>query len=119
MPIHILGAFAFGCLAGALRETSDIYISASLHGGIMTSYTFLSIYTSELILNISLFISWFIFFYLLAIFFHESENPKPRAMGEQSDEMRATQRKDNCKPPKVYAEGRAAILNRLPLAYRS
>ncbi|MEM1583226.1 MAG: CPBP family intramembrane glutamic endopeptidase [Nitrososphaerota archaeon] len=75
MPIHILGAFAFGCLAGALREASDIYVSASLHGGIMTSYTFLSIYTSELILNISLFISWFIFFYILGIFFHESENP--------------------------------------------
>ena len=74
MPIHILGAFAFGCLAGALREASDIYVSASLHGGIMTAYTFLSIYTSELILNISLFISWLIFFYLLAIFFHESEN---------------------------------------------
>ncbi len=74
MPIHILGAFAFGCLAGALREASDIYVSASLHGGIMTAYTFLSIYTSELTLNISLFISWLIFFYLLAIFFHESEN---------------------------------------------
>ncbi|MEM1769596.1 MAG: CPBP family intramembrane glutamic endopeptidase [Nitrososphaerota archaeon] len=75
MPIHILGAFAFGCLAGALREASDIYVSASLHGGIMTSYTFLSIYTSDLILSISLFISWFIFFSLLAVFFHESENP--------------------------------------------
>ncbi|MEM1977199.1 MAG: CPBP family intramembrane glutamic endopeptidase [Nitrososphaerota archaeon] len=74
MPIHILGAFAFGCLAGALREASDIYVSTSLHGGIMTAYTFLSIYTSELTLNISLFISWLIFFYLLAIFFHESEN---------------------------------------------
>jgi len=80
MPIHILGCFVFGCLAGALREASDIYTSASLHGGIMTAYTFLSIYTSELILNISLSISWFIFFYLLAIFFHESENLKPRAM---------------------------------------
>ncbi len=80
MPIHILGTFAFGCLAGALREASDIYVSASLHGGIMTAYTFLSIYTSELILNISLFISWFIFFYLLTIFFHESENLKPRTM---------------------------------------
>ncbi|MEM2836152.1 MAG: CPBP family intramembrane glutamic endopeptidase [Candidatus Bathyarchaeia archaeon] len=80
MPIHILGCFAFGCVAGALREASDIYIPASLHGGIMTAYTFLSIYTSELILNVSLAISWFIFFYLLAIFFHESENPKPRAM---------------------------------------
>ncbi|MEM2234673.1 MAG: CPBP family intramembrane glutamic endopeptidase [Desulfurococcaceae archaeon] len=76
MPIHILGAFAFGCLAGAVREASDIYISASLHGGIMTSYTFLSIYTSELILNISLFTSWFIFFYLLTIFLRESENLK-------------------------------------------
>lgn len=77
MPIHILGAFAFGCLAGAVREASDIYISASLHGGIMASYTFLSIYTSELILNISLFTSWFIFFYLLTIFLRESENLKP------------------------------------------
>ncbi|MEM1981958.1 MAG: CPBP family intramembrane glutamic endopeptidase [Candidatus Hadarchaeales archaeon] len=76
MPIHILGCFAFGCLAGALREASDIYVSASLHGGIMTSYTFLSIYTSELILNITLFISWFIFFYLLAIFLQESEESK-------------------------------------------
>ncbi|MEM0244547.1 MAG: CPBP family glutamic-type intramembrane protease [Zestosphaera sp.] len=37
MFIHILGCFAFGCLAGALREASDIYTSASLHGGIMTS----------------------------------------------------------------------------------
>jgi len=75
MPIHILGCFAFGCLAGALREASDIYVSVSLHGGIMTSYTFLSIYTSEWILNITLFISWFIFFYLLAIFLQESKNP--------------------------------------------
>lgn len=81
MPIHILGCFAFGHLAGAIREASDIYVSASLHGGIMTSYTFLSIYTNELILNISLFISWFIFFHLLTTFFHESENLKLRAVG--------------------------------------
>ncbi|MEM1895406.1 MAG: CPBP family intramembrane glutamic endopeptidase [Acidilobaceae archaeon] len=81
MPIHILGAFAFGYLAGAIREASDIYTSASLHGGIMTSYTFLSIYTNELILNISLFTSWLIFFYLLTVFFHESENLKLRAVG--------------------------------------
>ncbi|MBS7604747.1 MAG: CPBP family intramembrane glutamic endopeptidase [Candidatus Bathyarchaeia archaeon] len=80
MPLHILGCFAFGCVAGAIREASDIYILASLHGGIMTAYTFLSIYTSELILNVSLAISWFIFFYLLAIFFHESENLKAGAM---------------------------------------
>ncbi|MEM4473148.1 MAG: CPBP family intramembrane glutamic endopeptidase [Archaeoglobaceae archaeon] len=80
MPIHILGCFAFGCLAGALREASDIYVPASLHGSIITAYTFLSIHTSELILNISLFISWFIFFYLLTIFFHESENLKPKIM---------------------------------------
>ncbi|MEM0049880.1 MAG: CPBP family intramembrane glutamic endopeptidase [Candidatus Bathyarchaeia archaeon] len=80
MPLHILGCFAFGCLAGAMREASDIYTSASLHGGIMTAYTFLSIYTSELILNVSLAVSWFIFFYLLAIFFHESENLKAGAM---------------------------------------
>ncbi|MEM2005879.1 MAG: hypothetical protein QXK83_07405, partial [Zestosphaera sp.] len=79
MPIHILGCFAFGYLAGAIREASDIYVSASLHGGIMTSYTFLSIYTNELILNASLFASWFIFFYLLAIFLRESENLKLEA----------------------------------------
>ncbi len=70
--------FAFGCLAGAIREASDIYISASLHGGLMTSYAFLSIYTNEFILNISLFISWSIFFRLLDIFFRESENLKLR-----------------------------------------
>ncbi|MEM0038682.1 MAG: CPBP family intramembrane glutamic endopeptidase [Zestosphaera sp.] len=79
MPIHILGCFAFGHLAGAIREASDIYVSASLHGGIMTSYTFLSIYTNELILNTSLFTSWFIFFHLLAIFLRESENLKLEA----------------------------------------
>lgn len=76
MPLHILGCFAFGCLAGAVREASDVYVSASLHGGLMTSYTFLSIYTSELVLNTSLFTSWLIFFYLLAIFLRESENLK-------------------------------------------
>ncbi|MEM1679600.1 MAG: CPBP family intramembrane glutamic endopeptidase [Sulfolobales archaeon] len=80
MPIHILGCFAFGCLAGAIREASDIYVSASLHGGIMTAYTFLLYYTSESILNITLFTSWFIFFYLLTTFFHESENLKLRAV---------------------------------------
>ncbi|MEM3927163.1 MAG: CPBP family intramembrane glutamic endopeptidase [Desulfurococcaceae archaeon] len=80
MPLHILGCFAFGYLAGAIREASDVYVSASLHGGIMTSYTFLSIYTSELILNTSLFTSWFIFFYLLATFFHESGNLKLQAV---------------------------------------
>ncbi len=80
MPIHILGCFAFGCLAGAVREASDIYVSASLHGGIMTAYTFLLYYTSESILNITLFTSWFIFFYLLTTFFHESENLKLRAV---------------------------------------
>ncbi|MEM2243997.1 MAG: CPBP family intramembrane glutamic endopeptidase [Archaeoglobaceae archaeon] len=79
MPLHILGCFAFGCVAGALREASDIYVPASLHGSIMTAYTFLSLYTSELILNVSLFISWFAFFSLLAYFFHESENLNPRA----------------------------------------
>ncbi|MEM1646437.1 MAG: CPBP family intramembrane glutamic endopeptidase [Ignisphaera sp.] len=78
MLIHILGCFAFGCVAGAIREASDVYVSASLHGGIMTSYAFLSIYTNELILNITLFTSWFIFFRLLDIFFHESENLKLR-----------------------------------------
>ncbi|MEM4601387.1 MAG: CPBP family intramembrane glutamic endopeptidase [Desulfurococcaceae archaeon] len=77
MPIHILGGFAFGCLAGALREASgDVYVPSSLHGGLMTAYTFLSIYANELALNISLFISWFIFFYMLAIFFHEFESLK-------------------------------------------
>ncbi|MEM2589815.1 MAG: CPBP family intramembrane glutamic endopeptidase [Zestosphaera sp.] len=81
MPIHILGGFAFGCLAGAIREASDIYVSASLHGGIMTSYTFLSIYTNELTLNITLFTSWFIFFRLLTTFFNESENLKLQAVG--------------------------------------
>ncbi|MEM3762150.1 MAG: CPBP family intramembrane glutamic endopeptidase [Archaeoglobaceae archaeon] len=79
MPLHILGCFAFGCVAGALREASDVYVPASLHGSIMTAYTFLSLYTSELILNVSLFISWFIFFFLLAYFFQESENLNPRA----------------------------------------
>ncbi|MEM4624868.1 MAG: CPBP family intramembrane glutamic endopeptidase [Thermosphaera sp.] len=76
MPLHLLGCFAFGCLAGAVREASDVYVSASLHGGLMTSYTFLSIYTSELVLNTSLFTSWLIFFYLLAIFLRESESLK-------------------------------------------
>ncbi|MEM2208085.1 MAG: CPBP family intramembrane glutamic endopeptidase [Sulfolobales archaeon] len=76
MPIHILGCFAFGCLAGAIREASDVYVSASLHGGMITAYTFLSYYTSELILNATLFTSWFIFFYLLAFFLHESGNLK-------------------------------------------
>ncbi|MEM2868334.1 MAG: hypothetical protein QXR84_07625 [Candidatus Bathyarchaeia archaeon] len=80
MPIHILGCFAFGCVVGAIREALDIYVSASLHGGIITVYTFLSIYTNELILNISLFISWFIFFRLLDVFFRESENLKFRDM---------------------------------------
>lgn len=75
MPIHILGCFLYGCLAGALREaSSNIYIPASLHGSIMVAYTFLSIYTNEIILNVSLFISWFIFFYFLHLFFHESKN---------------------------------------------
>lgn len=73
MPLHILGCFAFGCLAGALREASDIYVPASLHGGVMTAYTFLSIYVSEMAMNISLFVSWFIFFYLLANFFRDAE----------------------------------------------
>jgi len=89
MPIHILGCFAFGCLAGAIREASDIYTSASLHGGVMTSYTFLSIYTNELILNISLFISWFLFFCLLTTFFRESENLKLRAVGLRTANNRA------------------------------
>lgn len=80
MPIHILGAFAFGCLAGAIREASDIYVSASLHGAIMTSYTLLSTYTNVLILNISLFTSWFIFFYILSKYFHESTNLKFKAV---------------------------------------
>lgn len=78
MPIHILGCFAFGCLAGALREVSDIYVPASLHGGTMTSYAFLSVYTSELILNLTLLISWFIFFYLLAFFLRESRTQRAR-----------------------------------------
>lgn len=73
MPIHILGCFAFGCIVGALREASDIYVSSSLHGSIMIAYTFLSIYTNEWILNISLFISWFIFFNTLTFFFHRSK----------------------------------------------
>ncbi|MEM0179330.1 MAG: CPBP family intramembrane glutamic endopeptidase [Fervidicoccaceae archaeon] len=80
MPAHILGSFAFGCLAGAVREASDIYASASLHGGIMTAYTFLSYYANELILNISLFTSWFIFFFLLSFFFQESESIKLRTV---------------------------------------
>ncbi|MBS7660229.1 CPBP family intramembrane metalloprotease [Candidatus Bathyarchaeota archaeon] len=81
MPIHLLACFIFGCIAGALRESSgDIYTPASLHGGIMTAYTFLLTYTSELTLNISLFISWFIFFHLLATFFHESKNLEPKAI---------------------------------------
>lgn len=75
MPIHILGSLAFGCIAGALRESSgDIYVPASLHGSVMTAYSLLSTYTSELALNISLFISWFIFFYILAFFFREFES---------------------------------------------
>ncbi|MEM0211822.1 MAG: CPBP family intramembrane glutamic endopeptidase [Desulfurococcaceae archaeon] len=80
MPLHILWCFAFRCVAGALREASDIYVPASLHGGSMTAPAFLSIYTSELILKISLFISWLIFLCSLAIFFHESENLKARAI---------------------------------------
>ncbi|MEM0286221.1 MAG: hypothetical protein QXW34_03695 [Candidatus Methanomethyliaceae archaeon] len=57
MSIHILAYFAFRYLAEAIRETLDIYTSASLHEGVMSAYTFLSIYTSKLILNISLFIN--------------------------------------------------------------
>ncbi|MEM1687190.1 MAG: hypothetical protein QXJ64_10745 [Thermosphaera sp.] len=66
-------------MVGAIREALDIYVLVSLHGGIVSAYTFLSYYTSELILNATLFISWFIFFYLLAIFFHKFENLKLRA----------------------------------------
>ncbi len=77
MPIHILFCFIFGCIAGALREASgDIYTPASLHGGIMTAYTLLSIYTNVLTLNISLFISWFIFFWSLEPFFRKAERLK-------------------------------------------
>ncbi|MEM4035725.1 MAG: CPBP family intramembrane glutamic endopeptidase [Fervidicoccaceae archaeon] len=77
MPVHILGCFAFGCVAGALREASgDVYVPASLHGGAMTAYTFLSIYANELALNVGLFISWFFFFLSLARFFQEAERLK-------------------------------------------
>ncbi|MCS7139909.1 MAG: CPBP family intramembrane glutamic endopeptidase [Nitrososphaerota archaeon] len=50
MPIHITGCIVVGCLFGAIRESSgDVYVSASLHGSVMTTYTFLLTYTNELI----------------------------------------------------------------------
>lgn len=73
--IHILGAFAFGCLAGALREVSgDIYVPAFLHGSINTANAFLLTYTDWRFLNIAMFSSFFIFFYILERFFREAEN---------------------------------------------
>lgn len=73
MPLHIAFCFFGGLILGILREASgDVYVPASVHGSIMTAYTLLSIYAGGWLLFTSLFVSWFIFFLLLAPFLNQA-----------------------------------------------
>lgn len=77
IPVHVVGAFGFGYLLGALREASgDIYVPVFLHGGLNTATTILLAYTDWRLLNVALFTAFLIFFYILDRYFSEAEKIK-------------------------------------------